>query len=267
MSNKTAKGLIFGSACLLILAGAGLYKLFDYQGYSGRNTNTYVNYSVNNYIEKTPIIFNDYDNAYSEINISRVDFKNIDSEIVKSFIKEENEIINYVGGYYNEISPDDNYIPVNTANSDVKAQINGAILSVYYEMNIALDEELFDDNVRRYIVTTNIDLGTDRVLTTEDLLNKYNYSKEYIAEKIFEEDVLINSGELVIDKNTNISLTKNDIVRKKSEYINRIVDGFDNIIKVYIDNNYLTLVYDKKELKGMFFDNKFDTDIKVRYLR
>lgn len=267
MSNKTAKGLIFGSAILLIVVGIGLYKLFDYQGYGDKNTSNYVNYNVNNYIEITPVIFNNYDDVYSNINVSKIDIKNVDSEVTKDFLKSENEIINYISGYYNEIKSDKEYIPVNTATSDIKTQINGAILSIYYEMNIKLDENLFNDNIRHYIVTTNIDLGTGRILSIDDLLNKYSYTREYIAEKIFDEDVLINSNEVVIDKNTNISLTKSDIVRKKSEYVDRIVDSFDNIIKVYIENGYLTIVYDKKELKGMFFDNAFDTEIKTRYLR
>ena len=183
------------------------------------------------------------------------------------FIDEEKEIINYISGYYNEIMPKADYVPINTATSNIKTQINGAILSVFYQMNINLDETLFDDNIKSYNITTNIDLGTGRTLTTEDLLTKYNYTKKYIAEKIFEEDVLIGNGEVVTDKNTNISLTKQDVERRKEEYVERITSEFNNIIKVYIENNYLTIVYDKKELNDLFFDNKFDTDIKIRYLK
>ena len=200
--------------------------------------------------------------------MSKVSIINIDDSITKSFIKNENEFINYVSAYYNEIVPvGDDYIPASSANSNIKTQINGAVLSIYYEMNIDLDGELFENSTRSYFTTLNVDLGTERALSTDDLLNKYNYTKKYIAEKIFEEDVLIDNNEVVIDKNTNLSYTKSDIIRKKEEYISRIVDDFDNIIKVYIDNNYLTIVYDKKELKNMFFDNNFNTEIKIRYLK
>ena len=106
-----------------------------------------------------------------------------------------------------------------------------------------------------------------KVLNTDDLLNKYNYTKNYISEKIFNDDVLINENEVVIDKNTNISFTKKDIERKKMEYINRIVTDFDNIIKVYIERGSLVLVYDSKEIKNIFFEGDFDNNIKLRYLK
>ena len=99
------------------------------------------------------------------------------------------------------------------------------------------------------------------------MLSKYNYSKKYIAEKLFNEDILIGQNEIVIDRNTNISLTKSDIERKKEEYIQRITDDFNNIIKVYIENNSLVLVYDKKELNDLFFDNAYNNELKVRYLK
>ena len=106
-----------------------------------------------------------------------------------------------------------------------------------------------------------------KVLNDDDLLNKFNYTKEYISEKIFNDDILINDNEIVIDKNTNISFTKKDIERRKEEYINRIVADFNNIIKMYIERGSLVLVYDSKEVKTIFFDGNFDTDIKIRYLK
>ena len=141
-------------------------------------------------------------------------------------------------------------------------QINNAILSIYYELDFDLD-----NNIMNYVITTNIDLATGKVLTNDDFLMKYNYTKKYIAEKLYEEDLLINEGQIVIDKNTNISLTKSDIERKKNEYIDRIISEFDNIIKVYIENKSLTLVYNKRDLRNIFFDNNFDSEIIVRYLK
>ena len=78
---------------------------------------------------------------------------------------------------------------------------------------------------------------------------------------------MISDGEVVIDKNTNISYTKSDVVRKKEVYVNGIINEFDNIMEVYIENSSLVIVYDTKELKGLFFDNYFDTNIKTRYLK
>jgi len=175
-------------------------------------------------------------------------------------------MINYVTGYYNDINTQ-NYIPVNTVSSNIKTQINGTVLSIFYELNFDLDERIFSNNKRSYFTTINIDLGTEKTLTTDDLLSKYNYTKKHIAEKLFEEDVLISNNQVVIDKDTNISLTKNDIERKKEEYVSRIINEFDNIINMYIENKSLALVYDTQKLKSIFFDNEFDTNIKIRYLK
>lgn len=267
MTDKKAKFLVIIAAIILLLVGFGLYCLFEKQGYGNKNENTFVKYDIKDYIETKPVIFSNYDDAYSSINVSRVNIKNINNDSISTFLKEEDELIDYITGYYNEIMPRENYVPVNTATSSIKTHINGTVLSIFYEINFTLDEELFDDNIRSYVVTTNIDLGTEKLLTTTDLLSKYSYTKGYIAEKIFDEDVMIANGQVVIDKNTNISLTKNDIERKKNEYVDRIINEFDNIIKVYIENNSLTLVYDKKTLNNLFFDNEFDTDIKIRYLK
>ena len=230
MTDKKAKFLVIIASIILLLVGFGLYCLFEKQGYGNRNENTFVKYDIKDYIETKPVIFSNYDDAYSSINVSRVNIKNINNDSISTFLKEEDELIDYITGYYNEIMPRENYVPVNTATSSIKTHINGTVLSIFYEINFTLDEELFDDNIRSYVVTTNIDLGTEKLLTTTDLLSKYSYTKGYIAEKIFNEDVMIANGQVVIDKNTNISLTKNDIERKKNEYVDRIINEFDNII-------------------------------------
>lgn len=267
MNDKQVRVLIIFSAVFLLLSGAILYVIFDKQGMGNNKTSHYVNYDVNNYVEITPVVFNDYNNVYSSINVSKVDIKNISEDLTENFIEKEEEIISYITGYYNEINADSGYVPINTVSSIIKTQINGAVLSVFYQLDFNLDENIFDDNIKSYIVAINVDLGTNKILTKEDLLSKYSYSREYIADKLFNEDVLIDKGQVVIDKNTNISLTRNDIERKKEEYVNRIISEFDNIIEMYIENNSLVLVYDTKELKNIFFDNKFETDIKFRYLK
>ena len=268
MSERTAKLLVIISAIILLLVGFGLYKVFEYYGFGESTSNKkIVNYDIKDYVETTPVVFNNYSNVYNKINVSKVNLKNINIESTSTFLTEEEELINYITAYYNEITATDNYTPVNTAVSTIKTQINNTILSIFYELDFDLDKNIFDNNTMKYVITTNIDLGTNKVLSNNDLLGKYNYTKEYIAEKIFDEDLLISNGQVVIDKNTNISLTKEDIERKKSDYVNRIISEFDNIIKVYIENKSLTLVYNKRDLRGIFFDNEFDSEIIIRYLK
>lgn len=267
MNDRKVRGLVIITAFVLLFAGISLYILFDKQGIGKDKNNHYVNYNVNDYIEVSPVVFNNYNNVYSNINVSKIDIKNIDQNITKEFITREEELIGYISGYYREITANSSYVPVNTVSSSIKTQINGAVLSLFYKVDFNLDSNIFDDNIKSYVITTNIDLGTNKILTKDDLLSKYNYTRSYIADKLFNDDVLIEKNQIVIDKNTNMSLTRNDIERKKDEYVKRIISEFDNIIDMYIENGSLVLVYDTKELKGIFFDNEFDTDIKFRYLK
>lgn len=269
MSEKTAKALVVVSAIFLLLVGFGLYKLFEYQGINKDTTSRkIVNYDIKDYVETVPVVFNGYSNVYSKINVSRANLKDLDNDVIKSFMDEEDKLIEYITTYYNEINNEvENYIPSNEVTSSIKMQINGAILSIYYELDFNLDKNIYSNNIKKYVITTNIDLATGRILSNNDLLKKYNYTRKYIVEKIFDEDLIIGNGQIVIDKNTNISLTKEDIERNKEEYINELITEFDNFINMYIDNKTLVIVYNKSELRNMFFDNEFDSELIVRYLK
>ena len=269
MSEKTAKALVVVSAIFLLLVGFGLYKLFEYQGINKDTTSRkIVNYDIKDYVETVPVVFNGYSNVYSKINVSRVTLKDLDNDVIKNFMDEEDKLIEYITTYYNEINNEvENYIPSNEVSSSIKMQINGAILSIYYELDFNLDKNIYSNNFKKYVITTNIDLATGRILSNNDLLKKYNYTRKYIVEKIFDEDLIIGNGQIVIDKNTNISLTKEDIERNKEEYINELITEFDNFINMYIDNKTLVIVYNKSELRNMFFDNEFDSELIVRYLK
>ncbi|MFR6305959.1 MAG: hypothetical protein ACLUNR_03955 [Bacilli bacterium] len=269
MSEKAAKVLVVVSAIFLLLVGFGLYKLFEYQGINKDTTSRkIVNYDIKDYVETVPVVFNGYSNVYSKINVSRVNLKDLDNNVIKSFMDEEDKLIEYITTYYNEINNEvENYISSNEVSSSIKMQINGAILSIYYELDFNLDKNIYSNNIKKYVITTNIDLATGRILSNNDLLKKYNYTRKYIVEKIFDEDLIIGNGQIVIDKNTNISLTKEDIERNKEEYINELITEFDNFINMYIDNKTLVIVYNKSELRNMFFDNDFDSELIVRYLK
>lgn len=269
MSEKTAKVLVVVSAIFLLLVGFGLYKLFEYQGINKDTTSRkIVNYDIKDYVETVPVVFNGYSNVYSKINVSRVTLKDLDNDVIKNFMDEEDKLIEYITTYYNEINNEvENYIPSNEVTSSIKMQINSAILSIYYELDFNLDKNIYSNNIKKYVITTNIDLATGRILSNNDLLKKYNYTRKYIVEKIFDENLIIGNGQIVIDKNTNISLTKEDIERNKEEYINELITEFDNFINMYIDNKTLVIVYNKSELRNMFFDNEFDSELIVRYLK
>ena len=268
MSDKKAKLLVVFSAAFLIIMGVFLYKLFEFQGYKDvKQKNSYVNYEVNDYVVVTSVTFDNYEDVYENINVNRVSFKNINDGLTEDFRTKEEELITYIKRYYNEIKKEENYSNLNSVSSKIKTMVNDTVLTVYYEMEFVFDENIYEDNIKNYIITYNIDLKTMKVLSNNDLLLKYNYTKEYIAEKIFNDDILISSNEVVVDKNTNISLTQDDLARRKSNYIDRIVTDFDNIITMYIERKNLVLIYDSKDIKNIFFNGEFDTNIKTRYLK
>ncbi len=181
MSDKKAKYLVMGGALFLILMGVFLYKLFEYQGYKEvKEKNSYINYEVNNYITVSSVSLDNYSDVFGRTNVDRVTFKNIDENLTKEFIKSEEELIGYIKRYYNEILKVE-HSNLNAVNSKIKTIINGTILSVYYEIEFVFDESIYDDNIRNYIITYNFDLKTNKVLSTDDMLNKYNYTKNYIG--------------------------------------------------------------------------------------
>lgn len=268
MYDKRIKLFVILTAILFLVAGFVLFILFDKQGINKNKTNGYINYNVNDYIEISPVVFNNYTDVYNSINVSRITFINDDENIFDTFLSRQEEIIGYISGYYDEISKSNTSdIPVSSVSSIIKAQFNGAVLSIFYKMDFILDKNVYSDNIKSYFITFNVDLRTNRVLSNDDLLSKYNYSKEYIVDKVFTEDILIDKGQIVIDKDTNMSLTRGDIERKKDNYVNRIISEFDNIIDIYVENGSLVLAYNVADLKAVFFDNKFDVDIKFRYLK
>ena len=94
MSEKTAKVLVVVSAIFLLLVGFGLYKLFEYQGINKDTTSRkIVNYDIKDYVETVPVVFNGYSNVYSKINVSRVTLKDLDNNVIKSFMDEEDKLI------------------------------------------------------------------------------------------------------------------------------------------------------------------------------
>lgn len=266
MSNKTAKLLVVLSSIVLLISGGVLYIVFEKAGYGNNSINKPITYNIKDYVETTPVLFSDYNDTYTSINVSRVNIKNIDNNITGAFLEREEELINYIGAYRQEMVRE-GYTPSSSVTSNIKMQINGTILSIYYELDFVLDSNIFDNNIKKYFISINIDLNTNRVLSNDDLLSKYDYTREYLSQKIFEEDVLISDNQVVIDKNTNISLTKSDIEKKKSEYTSRIVNEFDNLIVLYIEDKSLAMVYDKKEVNNIFFDNNYSVEVKCRYLK
>ena len=70
MSERTAKLLVVISAIILLLVGFGLYKVFEYYGFGESTSNKkIVNYDIKDYVETTPVVFNNYSNTSVRTNL------------------------------------------------------------------------------------------------------------------------------------------------------------------------------------------------------
>ena len=125
--------------------------------------------------------------------------------------------------------------------------------------------------------------GSHDVFLGRDYMSDKNFSDKVAHEIDLEVRKIIDEcykqGETIIKENRQLldliakhlveveTLTKEDIERNKEEYINELITEFDNFINMYIDNKTLVIVYNKSELRNMFFDNDFDSELIVRYLK
>ena len=162
MTDKTSKLMVVFASIFLICVGLTLYYIFDKQGYQNSGKSNYVKYNVNDYVEIENLSFDNYNDVYSNIDVSKVKLNNLDEEVIKTFLHNEDNIIGYVTGYYNEIKQKESYTSSNKAESSIKKQINGTVLSILYRIDFDLDPIYFEDNNRSYITVLNVDLATKK---------------------------------------------------------------------------------------------------------
>ena len=137
MTDKKAKGLVIGASIFLLLVGGILYYIFDRQGYANSGNSNFVKYEINDYVEVNNLNLDSYNDVYNNIKVSKVNIKNIDNDGIKTFIHNEDNIIGYITGYYNEIKQKDSYTSSSSAVSSIKKQINGTVLSVLYRIDFS----------------------------------------------------------------------------------------------------------------------------------
>ena len=77
MNEKKIRIFVVVTAFIFLFAGAFLFFIFDRQGFVKKEASGYINYNINDYIEISPVVFNNYDDVYSGISVSRISFKNL----------------------------------------------------------------------------------------------------------------------------------------------------------------------------------------------
>ena len=233
---------------ILVITIFGVIGYFIYDNYLNSNNdlenNQITSYKVEDYIniEKVNLFNTD------KIDVEKIVFKNLDSSIVNEFYNEQNRLINNVENSYNYWAPlnfegllsKDGMI----AYSDIWYQMNGYILTVYYNM-------YFEDAIGECndIAIINIDLENKKLVTNEDLLKLGDSSFKKIAEEHYNNTLEIakkcsDSDKYcgVQDKDYNI-IKASQFEKDKDIYIDMIVDGLDGAINCYIKDGKIKYDY------------------------
>lgn len=246
MSNKNLKIIIF----ILIITILGMIGYFVYDNYldddNELKNNQTISFNVEDYItiEKVDLFNTD------KIEVEKVVFKNLDVSIVNEFNAEQNRLINNVENSYNYWEPL-NFEGLSSkkgmiAYSEIWHQINGNILTIYYDMH-------FEDAIGECndIAVINIDLENKKLVTDEELLKLGNSSFNKIADEHYNKTLesFKNCDEAtricgIQDENYNI-IPIEQFAKDKAIYIDMIVDGLDNAINCYIKDGKIKYDYNR----------------------
>lgn len=248
MKNKTLNMIII----ILIIAIFCILGYFVYDNYLSDNKEL-DSYKVEDYIAIEKVNLFDTD----KIDVEKIVFKNLDVSVVNEFYDEQNRLINNVENSYNY------WVPLNfeglsskdgmIAYSDIWYQINGSILTVYYDMH-------FEDAMGECndIAVINIDLENKKLVTNEELLKLGNSSFKSIAEehynktlKSFEncDDTVRICG--IQDKDYNI-IEVSQFEKDKDIYIDMIVNGLDGAINCYIKDGKIKYDYKRYAIDTLY---------------
>ena len=233
---------------ILLIAIFGVIGYFVYDNYLNINNdfknNQITAYKVEDYIIVEKVNLFDTD----KIDVEKIVFKNLDASMVNGFYNEQDRLINNVENSYNYwaslnfegLLSKDGMI----AYSDIWYQINGDILSVYYNMH-------FEDAIGECndIAVINIDLENKKIVTNEELLKLGGSSFEKIAEEHYSNTLVIakkcsDSDKYcgVQDKDYNI-IKASQFEKDKDIYIDMIVGGLDGAISCYIKDGKIKYDY------------------------
>ena len=244
MKDKTLNIII----SVLIIAILSLVGYFLYANYSKDDTvieNNKITYKIEDYItiEKENV-----EGKNDKFNIEKITFKNLDASLVNDFINKQNKLINDTLNLYSHwdsfnfegLTLKEGLI----AYTDIWYQLNGTILTIYYNMN-------FEDAIGpcNEIIVLNIDLENKKIVTNEDLLKLGNSSFEKIADEHYNK-TLANAKKCsdtdlycgVQDKDYNI-IKASQFEKDKDIYLNMIINGLDEAINCYIEDGKIKYDY------------------------
>lgn len=210
------------------------------------------NLDVTNYVLMEEIDTTKYMDLYSSVNLKKISFKNLTNESTSEFSNKQDEIIKSLEDsisvnkeFVNEYNKEHNvtgYKSTSKLESIILTNINNNILSVLY----LIEDEVDYKKVNNYIANLFVDTVSKNLLSSEEVLSKYDLSKEGISRRVFD---------LVILGKDN----KNELTKEADSYSSKIMDNFDKYIYLYFNSDGIYLKYNKSDISNYLFNSSLDS--------
>lgn len=248
--NKILKIIII--ILLLLLLWGGIYFYTNNLKQKDNNTNTQVTEKYKN--SEDFVAIEDYN--VKDVTIKKVNFKNLDTSLIKDFTEKQDTNIKAIEKLINNVLEDpvskEQFKDIDILEDNVWAQINDNILTVYQEYNVNLEMSY------TYLNTVNIDLKNKKVLSNEEVLNLANTDFSNLATEFFNKEITDNKSEYIFRKsaskecNTNDVVTKKELTEQKDTYIKLIKDNLDSVIYSYIKDGKVHYKYAEVSVKLLY---------------
>ena len=135
------------------------------------------------------------------------------------------------------------------------------------------DKKDINENIKHFVVdvsnyedviTINIDLKNNKVLSNDDMIDMVKGSYKDIATDIFNEYIKINNNREVVDAITEEKLSSSVFNNNSEKYIIRIREKLPEVMNIYVENNEVYYLVRKYEInKVCYYTN---TDINMGYI-
>ena len=210
------------------------------------------NLDVTNYVLMEEVDTTKYMDLYSSVNLKKISFKNLTNESTSEFTNKQDEIIKSLEDsisvnkeFVNEYNKEHNvtgYKSTSKLESIILTNINNNILSVLY----LIEDEVDYKKVNNYIANLFVDTVSKNLLSSEEVLSKYDLSKEGISRRVFD---LVTLGKD----------NKNELTKEADSYSSKIMDNFDKYIYLYFNSDGIYLKYNKSDISNYLFNSSLDS--------
>lgn len=197
-------------------------------------------YDVTNYVS---YINSQGTDSTTGSDIKEITFKNLNRGLTRIFENKQNE-------FKQKLTGDTNQKIKSIYKSTVNAEINDAVLSVYFNGSSQWLEEN-PDRIFHESFSANIDLKNSLKVTTDEILAKYNVSKETMIKAILNDIASkVNTDILYLNNQGGFEgdyISILDFKNNISEYVRVLNNRIDDFATVYVKGNKLYCDYKDHE--------------------